>query len=114
LAKIINCKVCGDEFDLYSKEKIKSGGLSIHCVDCSEETEVKYAGVQSADGKQGQATVLKFESQKDKEQYVRFWQNNSGLFKGKSCTLGRHLSTTPDIKFKTIVGFNPTNHKGKQ
>ena len=46
---------------------MKAGGLSIHCPDCSEETSIKYAGVQAADGKQNQATILKFSSEKDKE-----------------------------------------------
>lgn len=107
------CVECGDEFDLFSKAKIKSGGLSTHCPDCSTETSVKYAGVQAADGKQNQATILKFSSNEDKANYIAFWQNNSGLHKGKSCTLGAHLSTDPGIKFETIVAHKPTNHKGK-
>lgn len=108
-----NCEICGDEFDLNSPAKMKAGGLSIHCPDCSEETAIKYAGVQAADGKQNQATILKFSSEKDKEKYIAFWQNNSGLHKGKSCTLGKHLSTDPNIHFETIVAHVPTNHKGK-
>lgn len=107
------CVHCGDEFDLNSPAKLKAGGKTIECPDCSEETVVKYAGVQAADGKQAQATILKFESQQDKDKYISFWQNNSGLHKGKSCQLGTHLSTTPDVKFQTIIAHNPTNHKGK-
>jgi hypothetical protein len=107
------CKICDEYFDHNSIEKKKSGGLITTCPDCSEETTVKYVGVSSADGKQAQATILKFESEQDKERYIRFWQNNSGLHKGKSCTLGNHLSTDPKIKFKTVSGFTPTNHKGK-
>jgi len=112
--KLLNCKCCGDNFDLHSPAKQEAGGLINLCPDCSEETATKYAGLQSADGKQAQATILKFESEKDKKSYLEFWQNNSGLHKGKSCQLGNHLSTTPGIKFKTITGFNPSNHKGKQ
>jgi hypothetical protein len=101
------------EFDTASPLKRKVGGKINQCPDCSEECAVKYAGVQAADGKQAQATILKFSSVRDKERYLRFWKNNSGFNKGKSCQLGSHLSTTPDIKFETVVDFSPTNHKGK-
>lgn len=111
--KIIECKNCGDEFDVHSPAKIKKGGLYNLCVNCAEETEVKYAGVQSADGKQSQATILKFKSEEDKNKYINFWQNNSGLHKSRSCQLGNHLSTDPKISFETKQGFTPTNHKGK-
>ncbi len=111
--KILQCKECGVDFDLHSAEKRRVGGLICNCPDCSEDNVIKYAGVQAADGKQSQATILKFNSEQDKNQYLAFWQNNSGLHKGKSCQLGNHLSTTPSIKFETITGFNPTNHKGK-
>lgn len=83
------------------------------CPNCSEETAVKYLGLQSADGKQSQATILKFSSDKDREIYLAFWQNNSGLHKGKSCQLGGHLSTTPAVKFEIVKDFIATNHKGK-
>lgn len=74
---------------------------------------MRYAGVQAADGKQSQATILKFESNSDRARYLSFWQNNSGLHKSKSCQIGSHLSTDPGIKFQTIVAHTPTNHKGK-
>lgn len=112
--KILNCKNCSCEYDLHSLEKRKAGGYIFLCPDCSQENVIKYVGLQSADGKQSQATILKFESEGDKEKYLSFWQNNSGLHKSKACQLGNHLSSTPSIKFKTITGFNPTNHKGKQ
>lgn len=114
MPKINVCVICEDEFDLYSPAKIKAGGLATTCELCSEEDTVKYAGVQSADGKANQATILKFQNEKDKEKYIAFWKNNSGYNKGKSGSqLGNHLSTDPGIKFETVVGFNPTNHKGK-
>lgn len=112
--KTVVCKACENEFDLHSTAKKNAGGLAIHCPDCSEESVVKYAGVQAADGKQSQATILKFNSDVDKEKYLNFWKNNSGLYKNKGCQLGSHLSTTPKIDFETVVDFNPTNHKGKQ
>lgn len=108
------CVNCEEEFDLHSEAKRQVGGLAVHCPDCSEETAVRYAGVQAADGKQAQATILKFESNNDRNRYIRFWQNNSGFHKAKSCQIGAHLSTDPGIKFETIVAHNPTNHKGKQ
>lgn len=110
---IKECVSCGEEFDLHSPAKRRAGGRINVCPECSEEPVVKYAGVQSADGKQAQATILKFKSELDKKKYLDFWKNNSGYNKGKSCQLGNHLSTTPNINFTTVQNFNPTNHKGK-
>jgi len=107
------CINCEEEFDLQSPAKVRAGGKSNECPECAVETTVKYAGVQAADGKQAQATILKFSSEQDKNNYISFWKNNSGYNKGKSCQLGAHLSTTPNVKFDTITAFNPTNHKGK-
>lgn len=110
----VACVNCEEEFDLRSEAKRKAGGKINECPDCSQEDTVKYAGVQAADGKQSQATILKFDSDLDRKRYLDFWKNNSGMNKGKSCQLGNHLSTTPDIKFKSVTNFVPTNHKGKQ
>jgi hypothetical protein len=112
--KQIDCQVCGEGFNPFSKEKKKIGGLFNTCIDCSEETEVKHLGLASSDGKFAQITILSFESNSDREKYKSFYSNNSGMNKGKSCQLGRHLSSTPNIKFKTVQAFKPTNHKGKQ
>ena len=111
--QMISCVVCGDDFDPNSSAKRRVGGRRTERIDCTNETTVKYAGVQAADGKQSQATILKFKSESDKSNYIAFWQNNSGYFKSKSCQLGNHLSTTPNINFETITAFIPTNHKGK-
>lgn len=111
--QMISCVVCGDDFDPNSSAKRRVGGRRTECVDCANETTVKYAGVQAADGKQSQATILKFKSESDKNNYISFWQNNSGYHKGKSCQLGAHLSTTPNVHFETVTAFIPTNHKGK-
>ena len=110
---MIECAVCGVDFNPLSPEKKRAGGFRNHCSECSSETTVKYAGVQAADGKQSQATILRFQSEQDKTKYLNFWQNNSGLFRGKVCSLGNHLSTTPNVHFETVVSFTPTNHKGK-
>lgn len=107
------CVECGIIFDLHSPEKRRAGGLSVNCPDCSEETTVKYAGVQAADGKQSQATILKFQSEQDKNKYLNFWQVTSGMKRGKVCQLSKTAPTTPNIHFETITSFIPTNHKGK-
>ena len=107
------CLICGDEFDHRSREKMRAGGLSTHCVGCSEETSVRYAGVQAGEGKGAAVQILKFQSQDDREGYLDYWKNNSGLYKGKSCQMGM-LKATPNISFQTqaTFTFNP-NHKGK-
>lgn len=107
------CVHCEIEFDARSPEKLRAGGKINECHECAEETAIKYVGLQSADGKQSQATILKFKSNSDREKYMEFWKNNSGLHKGKSCQLGGHLSTTPAVQFETVSEFSPTNHKGK-
>jgi hypothetical protein len=108
------CVECGEQFDHRSKAKLRAGGLSTHCENCSEETHVRYAGVQNSDGKQAGVTILKFQSQDDRENYLDFWQTNSGLYKSKSCQLGYGLKSTPAVGFKTVAVFEGnTNHKGK-
>ena len=63
------CVHCEIEFDPSSHEKRRAGGRINECPDCSEETTVKYAGLQAADGKQSQATILRFSSEQDKNKY---------------------------------------------
>lgn len=109
------CATCDIEFDDASKEKKRVGGLIIHCPECSEETEVRVAGVMSGSGKMSGLEILKFESEEDRANYIRFHKNQSGFNKGKSCQLGNHLSTQPNIKFIKISENHPNlNHKGKQ
>lgn len=108
------CVVCGDDFDPRGKDKRVSGGLSTHCSECSEETSVRYAGVQNSDGKQAGVTILKFQNGDDREAYLDFWKVNSGLYKARSCQLGYGLKSTPAVGFKTVAVFEGnTNHKGK-
>lgn len=109
----MNCIICEEEFNVNSIEKKKSGGLINHCPDCSIESSTKYLGVNSADGKFNQISILSFSSNEDRQKYSDFWKNNSGNNVSKSCQLGKHLSSTPNIKFKSISSFKPTNHKGK-
>lgn len=112
--KMRTCKECGIEFDLDLKHKMKVMGLASHCVDCSEETVVKYAGVAAGEGKTANVSILKFKSVEDRKNYLSFWQANSGLHKSKSCQLSRGLKSTPDIKFETRAEFvSNRNHKGK-
>ena len=107
------CVHCEEEFDLLSPEKKRAGGKANECINCSEETTVKYLGTQSSDGKMAQANILKFSSQEDRKQYLDYWQNVSGLYKGKSCQLSKTAKTTPNVKFQTIVAAKEVNHKGK-
>jgi hypothetical protein len=107
------CVECDAPFDPYSREKRKVGGLITHCVECSHEGTARYAGVAGADGKQASISILKFQNAVDRERYLQYFKNNSGLYKGKSCQMGK-LASTPDIKFQTVaVNLGGVNHKGK-
>lgn len=107
------CAACGDDFDPRSPEKRRAGGLSTHCSDCSEETSVRYAGVQAGEGKGASVQILKFQSTEDRQKYMDFWWVNSGMMVGKQCQMGLRKST-PAVSFETraTFTFNP-NHKGK-
>lgn len=108
------CSDCGVDFDPMGEAKRRVGGRIDTCANCSEETTTKYLGLQSGDGKASGVTILKFETEEERETYRRMWWNNTGMNKGKSCQLGSHLSTTPNVKFKKIheAGLG-VNHKGK-
>lgn len=107
------CELCGDEFDTSSPMKKRSGGRITHCPDCSTEEVPRYLGLTSGDGKAAGLTILAFKSDSDREEYRRMWANNSGMHKGKSCQLGSHLSTTPNVKFRTVTQSGAMNHKGR-
>lgn len=109
---IVECKLCGVEFDSTSPAKRMSGGLFVHCSDCSNESCVRYLGVSSGDGKVPTIGILKFDKQGDRDAYRDAWWVNSGMMVGKSCQLGRNVST-PGVRFKTILTTGPMNHKGK-
>jgi hypothetical protein len=109
----MNCVECGDDY-LWDKSRAMLGGKRTHCGDCSEETTVKYAGVQNSDGKQAGVSILRFQSEDDRKNYIDFWQSNSGLKTGKNCQLGRGLRSTPAVSFQTVAVFEGNmNHKGK-
>ena len=108
------CVECGTEFDPRSKAKRLAGGLITNCVDCSEETMVRYAGVSAGEGKMSSVQILKFENSADRAAYLDYWKVNSGLYKGKSCQIGHGLKKTPSISFETVATFKANeNHKGK-
>ncbi len=108
------CVECGVEFDPRSPAKRRVGGLATNCVDCSEETVVRYAGVSAGEGKMSSVQILKFENSADRTAYLDYWKVNSGLYKGKSCQIGHGLKKTPNIKFSTQATFTGNvNHKGK-
>lgn len=107
------CTECGGEFDPRSKAKRIVGGLSTHCPDCSEETEVRYFGTSAGEGKQASVQVLKFASQKDRDAYQRYWKASSGLNTGKQCQMAFRANEL-GIHFETRATFaGNTNHKGK-
>ena len=107
------CSECGAEFDVHHKRRMGIGGRATHCHDCSEEGVARYAGVSGADGKQASISILKFSNKDDREKYLRYFKNNSGLYKGKSCQMGM-LANTPNVKFSTVaVNLGGVNHKGK-
>ena len=111
---MIHCAICGDEFDPHSKAKRAAGGLRIHCPECAEETVIPYAGIAAGEGKQNSVQVLKFNSAGDRAAYLEYWKVNSGLYKGKSCQIGRGLKSSPGIQFQTRATFEGnSNHKGK-
>jgi len=106
------CIICDCEFNPNSIEKRRIGGLVNTCPECSQEHSTKYLGLSAGDGKQAGITVLKFESQEDREAYRQMWWINSGMGVGKSCQLGRQTAT-PGVRFKTVTQSTATNHKGR-
>ena len=110
---IRECAVCDVKFESNSPAKLRAGGLVNTCPDCSSEPTTRYLGLTSGDGKAASVTILAFDSREDREAYRKMWRNNSGMHKGKSCQLGSHLSTTPNVKFRTVTQSLATNHKGK-
>jgi len=112
------CIHCDDVFDTLSPAKKKIGGRINECPDCiiylgTQDATTKYLGVSAGDGKMSGLTILKFESNEDRDAYSKMWRNNSGQNKGKACQLGRHLSSTSGLKFKTVQKTESVNHKGK-
>lgn len=110
----INCVICGDDFNPRSREKRIAGGLRNHCPECADENVIRYAGIAAGEGKQNSVQVLKFNSADDRAAYLEYWKVNSGLYKGKSCQIGRGLKSTPNVSFgirATMEGN--ANHKGK-
>lgn len=115
----MNCKHCGDKFDLHSPEKRRAEGYINECPDCVEErggddSAPRYLGVTAGNGKMSDITVLKFDNEQQREAYSKAWKNNSGYNKGKSCQLGTHLTAMSGMEFK-VVSENRANdnHKGK-
>lgn len=115
----MKCKHCELEFNPHSKEKKEVGGFINECPDCVEELggdrTPKYLGVAAGNGKMSDVTILKFDNYEDRKAYSNAWKNNSGLNKGKSCQLGKHLTSMSGMSFK-IVSENRANdnHKGKE
>lgn len=73
---------------------------------------VKALGLASGDGKQASITVVRTETEEDRQAFMRFWKRATGYHKGKECQMDRFL-TSPKISFETITQSEATNHKGK-
>jgi hypothetical protein len=113
------CKHCDEEFDLHSEYKQRIGGLINECPWCVEEyggdqSDPMYLGVSAGNGKMSDVTILKFETNEQRNTFAKAWQNNSGFNKGKSCQLGSHLTCMSGMSFE-LVSENRANgnHKGK-
>lgn len=112
------CRHCSDPFDLDDPKKVKLGGYIDECPSCLEESgdrsPPKYLGVSAGNGKMSDLTILSFKDDNSRESYRNMWQTNTGLFKGKSCQLGRGLTSTSGYKFNVVGEFRGNdNHKGK-
>jgi len=113
------CRHCGYLFDIDDPKKMKAGGYIDECVDCLDErggdtSPPKYLGVAAGNGKMSDVTILEFDSEASRSAYHQMWQQNTGFFKGKSCQLGRGLTSTSGYSFKQKGEFRGNdNHKGK-
>ena len=108
------CVECEADFDHRSPVRRRAGGRINVCLDCADEPVVRYAGVTAGEGKMSGVQILRFDSEGDRERYIEHWKINSGLYKGKSCQIGRGVTSVPAVKFQTIATNNPNaNAKGK-
>lgn len=111
--KLIECNVCGDEFNLYSPEKKEAGGLFRHCPSCAKETAVKHLGVGDGCGKQSSVQVLAFETKEDRQNYARYWAGATGMGTGKNSHMS-YLPSPIQQKFRKVYeGNQNNNHKGR-
>jgi len=110
---MIKTCACGMEFDLHSYAKKMAGGLAIHCPDCSEETVVRHAGVQSGDGKQASVQVLAFRKPEDRQNFLSYWAAATGLHTGKQCQMGKQPNSRAFHFTKVAEHGTGMNHKGK-
>lgn len=102
------CAECGDEFDDASDEKRRAGGRIVHCPDCSEESVVRYVGVQNAAGKQAGCTIVACDSNEDAQAFLDSWNRQSGSV-ATTAQIGE-----PQIAFRTVHENLPSlNHKGR-
>lgn len=112
------CIHCELDFNHKSLQKTKVGGKINECPDCVEELEtettVKYLGLGAGEGKQNGIDILAFKTDEDRNAYKNMWRNNSGQNKGKSCQLGKHLTSSGGMTFtKVAENHGNKNHKGR-
>jgi hypothetical protein len=112
------CRHCRCKFDTNSAEKNRLGGFIDECVHCMKSLGIRdvpeYLAVKAGDGKMSDITLLRFDSDEERERYNHMWKTNTGFYKGKSCQIGRGLTSTVGFSFETVAEMrgNP-NHKGK-
>jgi hypothetical protein len=112
------CRHCGDYFDSSDPEKQAVGGYINECVDCIRKNggsgPPRYLAVAAGNGKMSDITILEFADDAAREGYHGMWQANTGYFKGKSCQLGRGLTSTSGYSFNVKGEFRGNdNHKGR-
>lgn len=112
------CRYCGINFNPDSAEKQRVGGYINECPGCMVSLGRKdvpvYLAVHAGDGKMSDLTLLKFESDEERDSYHKMWKTNTGFYKGKSCQLGRGLTSSSGYNFEIVAEFRGnTNHKGK-
>lgn len=111
--KMVECAVCGFDFDPKSRAKQAAGGRINECPDCSVETAVRYVGLANGDGKQASIDILAFESVEDADEFTEAWKQNTGFYRGKSCQMGARTPIS-QRKFKQVARTEGnSNHKGR-
>ena len=78
---IKECKHCGVEFNLYSRQKKLVGGYINECPDCVEElggdqSEPKHFGVT---GSCGSVAIRRFESEEDRNQFQKDYMSTQTI-----------------------------------
>lgn len=107
------CKYCQDEFN--SKEKIRTrGGYVNVCISCHDdrpdpdENTPVLRGVIAGSGKMAAISIVKFQNERDADDYVR-------SFNASSAFGGRKTNRCNSIPFEHVgANIGNGNHKGRK